>query len=92
MSGLGYAYAVAGKRAAAQKVLDQLTEISKHKYVPASPIAMIYTGLGEKDKAIEWLEKGYEERSIGGPPAGIKVEPEFDPLRSDPRFRTCCAA
>jgi TolB-like protein/Tfp pilus assembly protein PilF len=83
---LGYAYAVAGRRAAAQKVLDQLIETSKHKYVPTDRIALIYTGLGEKDKAFEWLEKGYEERAIGGPPVGIKVEPEFDPLRSDPRF------
>ena len=58
VSGLGYAYAVAGRRVAAQKVLDRLNEISKQKYLPASHIAMIYTGLGEKDKAIEWLEKG----------------------------------
>ena len=79
--------AVSGRRAEALKVLDQLTELSKQKYVPAERIAMIYTGLGEKDKAIEWLEKGYDEHSIGGPPVGIKVEPEFDPLRSDPRFQ-----
>jgi Tfp pilus assembly protein PilF len=87
VSRLGYAYAVAGRRAAAQKVLDQVIETSKQKYVPTERIALIYTGLGEKDKAFEWLEKGYEERAIGGPPVGIKVEPEFDPLRSDPRFQ-----
>jgi hypothetical protein len=44
--------------------------------------ARIYAGLGEKDKAIEWLEKGYEDRSI--PP--VKVDPALYPLRSDPRF------
>jgi TolB-like protein/DNA-binding winged helix-turn-helix (wHTH) protein/Tfp pilus assembly protein PilF len=87
VSRLGYAYAVAGRRAAAQKVLDQVIETSKQKYVPTERIALIYTGLGEKDNAFEWLEKGYEERAIGGPPVGIKVEPEFDPLRSDPRFQ-----
>ncbi len=46
----------------------------------------IYVGLGEKDKAFEWLEKAYEDRSIGSSFAGIKVDPVFDPLRSDPRF------
>ena len=81
--GLGYAYAVAGRKAEAQKVLDRLNELSKQKYVPAVVRARIYAGLGEKDKAFEWLEKGYEDRSIG---THIKVDPIFDPLRSDPRF------
>ncbi len=87
LSGLGYAYAVSGRRAEGQKVLDQLTETSKQKYVPAASRAAIYVGLGEKDKAFEWLGKAYEERSIvigGGHP--IKVDPVWDPLRSDPRF------
>ena len=48
-------------------------------------MARIYAGLGEKDKAFEWLEKGYEDRSISS--ADIKVDPTFDPLRSDPRFQ-----
>jgi TolB-like protein/tetratricopeptide (TPR) repeat protein/predicted Ser/Thr protein kinase len=84
---LGYGYAVAGRRADAQKVLDQLNEISKQKYVPAGFRVMIYAGLGERDKALEWLEKSYEERNIvGDGTADIKVDPVFDPLRSDPRF------
>ncbi|MGA7791773.1 MAG: protein kinase [Candidatus Acidiferrales bacterium] len=82
LSWLGYAYAVAGRRANAETALDQLNELSKQKHVPAVDRARIYAGLGEKDKAFEWLEKGYEERSI----VGINVQPPFDPLRSDPRF------
>jgi tetratricopeptide (TPR) repeat protein len=82
LSDLGYAYAVAGRRAEAQKVLDQLNEHSRANYVPAMLRARIYAGLGEKDKAIEWLERGYEDRSI--PP--VKVDPALDPLHSDPRF------
>jgi eukaryotic-like serine/threonine-protein kinase len=85
LSGLGNAYAVAGRRAEAQKVLDQLNDLSKRKYVPAWFRAIIYVGLGEKDKAFEWLEKSYEDRSIGFGSA-IKVDPIWDPLRSDPRF------
>jgi len=81
LAGLGYTYAVAGRRAEAQKVLDQLNELSKQKYVPAWSRAMIYGGLGQKDKAFEWLQKAYEERSIYS-----LRDPAYDPLRSDPRF------
>jgi serine/threonine protein kinase/tetratricopeptide (TPR) repeat protein len=79
---LGSGYAVAGRRPEAQKVLDRLNEIAKEKYVPAFHRAIVYAGLGEKDKAFEWLEKGYEERFI----VSMKVDPVYDPLRSDPRF------
>jgi eukaryotic-like serine/threonine-protein kinase len=85
VSDLGYAYALAGRRAEAQKVLDQLKELSKRKYVPAGSIAQIYVAFGEKDKAFEGLEKAYNERSLGF--EEIKVNPIFDPLRSDPRFQ-----
>jgi len=79
---LGRGYAAAGRRAEAQKVLDQLNEFSKEKYVPAFRRAEIHAGLGENDRAFEWLEKAYEEHFI----IAIKVEPVYDPLRSDPRF------
>jgi eukaryotic-like serine/threonine-protein kinase len=85
LSGLGYAYAVAGRRTVAQKVLDQLTELAKQKYVSPGSRASIYTGLGEKNKAFDWLEKGYEERSLRF--SIVKANPIYDPLRSDPRFQ-----
>jgi eukaryotic-like serine/threonine-protein kinase len=79
---LGYGYAAAGRKVEAQKVLDQLNDLSKRKYVPALHRAMIYAGLAEKDKAFEWLEKAYEEHLV----IAIRVNPAYDPLRSDPRF------
>jgi TolB-like protein/Tfp pilus assembly protein PilF/predicted Ser/Thr protein kinase len=79
---LGYADAVTGRKAEAQKVLDDL---SKKKYVPALAMGIIYTGLGQRDKAFQWLEKSYEEHD-SGPFSFVKVYPIFDPLRSDPRF------
>jgi tetratricopeptide (TPR) repeat protein len=82
---VGYAYAVMGRRAETQKVLDQLNEISKQRYVSASSMARIYAGLGEKDKAFEWLEKAYQDRSIVSGPGNL-IQPLYDPLRSDPRF------
>ncbi len=85
LSDLGYGYALGGQRAEAQRVLEQLDELSKHKYVPAINFAGIYAGLEEQGKAFEWLEKSYDDRSIGGLTC-VKVNPLFDPLRSDPRF------
>ena len=85
LTGLGYGYAVTGRRAEAQKVLDKLNELSKHEYVSAVWRAKIYAGLEEKDKAFEWLEAAYEDRSIVSV-GFIKTNPMFDPLRPDPRY------
>jgi eukaryotic-like serine/threonine-protein kinase len=85
LSDLGCAYAMVGRKAEAQKVLDQLSALSKQKYVAPKNVAIIYAALGEIDQAFEWLEKAYEDRSLGSG-QGIKAFPGFDPLRSDPRF------
>jgi TolB-like protein/Flp pilus assembly protein TadD len=80
----GYVYGAAGREEKALELLNGLLEYSKKEYIPPNSFAYIYIGLGKKDKAFEWLEKGYEQR------AGlnrIKVEPMYDSLRSDPRFQ-----
>lgn len=59
---LGYAYAAAGNRAEAQKIIRELKEQSKQKYVSPYFVAVIYSGLGDKDQAFEWLEQAYQER------------------------------
>jgi TolB-like protein/DNA-binding winged helix-turn-helix (wHTH) protein/Tfp pilus assembly protein PilF len=82
--GLGYAYARANKRAAARKMLDELKERSKHRYVSWFYVAAIYAGLDEKDQAFACLEKAYAQREQGF--VVMNREPMFDPLRSDPRF------
>ncbi|MEP6706716.1 MAG: protein kinase [Pyrinomonadaceae bacterium] len=81
---LGHAYAVSGRKSEALKVLDELQGRAKQKYVSPYFIALIYTGLGEKDQAFGWLQKAYEERHPYL--ILINVEPVFDSLRSDPRF------
>ena len=83
LSGLGQTYSVTGRKAEAQQVLDQMNELAKQRYVPALYRAVIYLGLGEKESVFEWLEKAYQERSLQG---WIRVDPIFDPVRSDPRF------
>jgi len=84
MAGLGHVYAVSGQKGEARSVLDELKQLSGEQYVPSSSIALVYVGLGEKDQAFAWLEKGYEERSFQM--QCLTVEPRWDSLRLDPRF------
>jgi tetratricopeptide (TPR) repeat protein len=83
--GIGYIYGVAGKKKEAQEILDHYLELSKKEFVGPAFMAFIYIGLGEKDKAFEWLEKTYEQREAYVDL--LKVSPMFDSLRSDPRFQ-----
>jgi serine/threonine protein kinase/tetratricopeptide (TPR) repeat protein len=82
---IGRAYAMAGRKAEAQKVLDQLSALSKENYIVPKNVAAIYAALGNKEKAFEWLEKSYQDHSLAVG-LGMKSFPGFDPLRSDPRF------
>jgi eukaryotic-like serine/threonine-protein kinase len=84
VASLGHAYAVAGRTADAQKVLAELDEIARERYVLPYFRAAIYTGLGDRDQAFTWLERAFEERHPGL--VLINIDPRFDSLRSDPRF------
>jgi len=84
IAALGYTYGVMGRTQAARKQLAALRELGKQKFVPAFYVALLYTGMGDKDQAFAWLDRAYEERS--GYLMEIHVDPMFDPLRSDPRF------
>lgn len=80
----GIAYAKAGRRHDAEKIIDKFKDIAKTQYVMSYHIAMIYSVLGDKDKAIAELETSVSERDYLLP--RIRVEPFLDPLRGDPRF------
>ncbi len=84
-AGLGHVYAASGKKSEARTFLDELKHASEKEYVPANSIALIYAGLGEKDQAFAWLDKGYEQRDFRM--QWLKIEPRWDSLRSDPRFQ-----
>jgi tetratricopeptide (TPR) repeat protein len=86
---LGHAYGLAGKPGKAQKIVDELLTRAKTEYVSAWAIAVIYIGMGETDSAMEWLEKAYQDRNASL--VWLKVNPEFDPIRSDPRFKDLLA-
>ncbi|HZS50542.1 MAG TPA: protein kinase [Bryobacterales bacterium] len=85
LAALGHTFAIAGRTLDAVKILDDLKERSKQTYVQPVGIAGIYIGLGDKDRAFEWLQRAYEDRS--GWLIYLNVDPMFHPLRQDPRFR-----
>jgi TolB-like protein/DNA-binding winged helix-turn-helix (wHTH) protein/Tfp pilus assembly protein PilF len=81
---LGHAYAVAGRRAEAQRTIERLKAAAESRYISPYSIAVIYLGLGDKEQAFAWLNRAYEERDNWL--IYLKVEPRLDPLRSDARF------
>jgi TolB-like protein/Tfp pilus assembly protein PilF len=84
-AGLGYAYAVSGQKAEAQKILDHLKEMSTHGWVASYNFAVIYAGLGEKDQAFTLLEQAYKDRSYYLA-TYFATDERLDNLRSDTRF------
>jgi DNA-binding winged helix-turn-helix (wHTH) protein/TolB-like protein/lipoprotein NlpI len=80
-----HTYALSGNRDEALKVIEELKEISKQRYVSPFYIAVIYTGLGEKELACDWLEKAHEDKSWWM--ATLKANPQLDSLRREPRFQ-----
>ncbi len=81
---LGHSYGCAGKRDAAYRIIDELKELSSKQYISPYNIALVFTGLGEKDQAFEWLDKAFEDRS--GLLVYLNTQHSFDSLRGDPRF------
>ncbi len=82
---LSAAYARAGRRNDALRVLAELKRRAQTGYVAPASFVIAYTGLGDNDQAFAWLEQAYKEHS--NILQWIKVHPYFDPMRGDPRFQ-----
>lgn len=82
---LGYVCAVTGSPEQARDVLEELRERSRREYVSPYDYAAVHIGLGEKDRAFEWLARGAREHDYWL--IFLRVDPLLDPLRADPRFR-----
>jgi TolB-like protein/cytochrome c-type biogenesis protein CcmH/NrfG len=82
---LALVYGLAGRKSETQKIISELREKSRHHYVFPTAFAYAYLGLGDKDQALTWLERAYEEQD----PSlfFLKMLPLLDPLRSEPRFQ-----
>ena len=79
------AYAHAGQRTKALRLLGELEQRQKKGYVPAAAFVNAYLGLSDNERALVWLQKAYDEHA--GILQSAKVHPFLDPLRSDPRFQ-----
>ena len=85
LGALGQAWGLSGKKTIARKFLKRLQRVSKERYVPCASLALVYIGLGEKENALETLEKGCEQRHLVL--CNLKVHPAYDDLRGEPRFK-----
>jgi tetratricopeptide (TPR) repeat protein len=85
MLDLGFAYATAGNREEAGRILDKLKSLRKRGIVPSGSIGILYGALGDLNEAFGWLEKAYEERDPQL--TYLKAGRRFEPLRQDPRLR-----
>ena len=88
---LAHAEVSVGKQNEARQILAQLTEEAKARYVPAYAFAVIHLALGEKDQALDWLEKAARDHDGIYSPF-FKIDPYLDPLRGDPRFEALVSA
>jgi TolB-like protein/Tfp pilus assembly protein PilF/DNA-binding winged helix-turn-helix (wHTH) protein len=84
VAALGHAWAVSGNRTEARRAIRKLDELSKQRYASGYGRALIYTALAEHDRALDWLELAFHERSTWM--IKLKVDPRLDPLRGDERF------
>ena len=82
---LAYTHARAGRLAQARDTLTRLLELERTTYVPPLAIAMVYVGLGDSERALHWVERGFDGRD--GDMVLLKSWPLWDPLRSSPRFQ-----
>jgi len=82
---IGHAQARMGHEKEARARLDQMNDAAKRRYVAPYAFALIHLALGDKDQALDWLEKAAQERGLTYFNF-IKVDPFLDPLRGDPRF------
>ena len=83
MALLGYAYAITGETDEAHRILNDFLMQSRRGPFPALPIAQIYIGLGEKDRAFEWLDKAIDQRDLN---CTLQWDSPYESLRADRRF------
>lgn len=81
---LAYTYGRAGQQADAQRALDKLLELNRRQQIAPAAFVWAYIGMGNKEQAFIWLEKAYSQHANL---TTLKVDPIYDPLRSDPRFQ-----
>jgi TolB-like protein/Flp pilus assembly protein TadD len=83
---LGLAYSVAGKPQQTKKIIESFNALARKRYIPATYFGMLYAGIGDREEALNWLEKAYEERADGL--TWINIDPMMDDIKQNPRFQS----
>ena len=89
VAAIGYAYAMMGDKEKAEHTVKEMKRVLRRTYTPPYAFAAIYAGLGENDTAFEWLGRSLKAHDVGL--VWLKWDPQFDNLRSDPRFQSILA-
>ena len=84
LGALGQTYALAGREQGARRLLAQLQALSERRFIPSTCFAIVHLGLGEKSRALDWLELGCERHELTV--TSINSHPLYDSLRNEPRF------
>ena len=85
LAALGSSYALDGEQDKADKILKEMREVAKRRYISPYLFAIIYNGMGDKEQTFKWLDRAVEDRSVFM--IWLKYEPRFDSLREEPRFK-----
>ena len=85
VAGMGYVYGMIGKKDDARRILDTLLMRARSEYVTAYAVALLYTALGDKDRAFAWLNTAVAERTHWL--VWLERDPRWGPIRGDPRFK-----
>ena len=85
LGAMGQVYALSGQPERARELLRQLEQKAQNAWVPSTVFAIVHLGLGEHDRALDWLERGCRQHEL--PMTALKVHPVYDPLRATPRFQ-----
>ena len=80
---IGYVHGIRGETSEAKKILDELLAMTRRRYVPATKVARVYAGMGDRDNAFRWLEKACHERDLWL--VFLNVDPRWRKLSVDPR-------
>jgi DNA-binding winged helix-turn-helix (wHTH) protein/TolB-like protein/Flp pilus assembly protein TadD len=83
---IAHVYAVSGNKSEAERILNELIQKSERTYVSPYDIAIVYAGLGKREKALEWLNRAYEDHSYFM--SWLQIDPRLRELRLDPQFVT----
>jgi serine/threonine-protein kinase len=85
LGAMGQIYALSGAQDRAREIIKRLEQKAQDSWVPSTVFAIVHIGLGEYERALDWLERGCRQHEL--PMSALMVHPVYDPVRAAPRFQ-----